>query len=322
MARSIKKFTPKLSVPRLPDWNSDEPDVFEEMTLQEHLEELRDRIVKSIIVIVPAFLIGFYFSDNILSDITAKSNVERLQILDAVGPITVTFQISLYAAIAITMPFLVYQFMAFLMPGMTRQEKKLVFTSMPFVTILFIAGTAFGYFVAAPRAMKFLSSWNSDVFDFQITAQNALTFFLRLVLGLGIGFQLPVIVFVLSRLGIIRVEQLRRWRKYAYLILMVLAAIITPTPDPLNMAVVAIPLILLYELGILISAIFHRTTKRTTGIDGEERHELAVVDDMDHAIIDVDEEDAPDTVEAPVVNSLSKARVNSNRDRSINPDNV
>lgn len=257
----LKKFVP--SVPRLPDWDSDEPDVFEEMTLQEHLEEFRDRVIKAFIAIVPAFIIGWIFHQQLLGDITKKSNVDKLQILDAVGPLTVSFQVSAYIAVAITMPVLVYQFMAFLMPGMTKKEKKVVFTSMPFVTLLFIAGTMFGYFVAAPRAMTFLSTWNQGVFDFQITAQNALTFFLRLVLGLGIGFELPVVVFVLSRLGIVRTDQMRKFRKYAYVLLLILAAIITPTPDPINLGIVALPLIGLYELGIIISSVFGKTITRS-----------------------------------------------------------
>ncbi len=261
MARFLK--APKLSMPHLPDWNSDEPEVFEEMTLQEHLEEFRDRIIKMIIAIVPAFIIGWIFHASVLKDIRDKSKaVGGLQTLSAVDPITISFQISLYIAIAITMPIIVYQFIAFLMPGMTRKEKKFLFSSLPFITILFVAGALFGYFIAAPRAMDFLSNWNQGILKWEITAQNAVTFFLRLVLGVGIGFQLPVIIFVLTKLGLVNVKQLRKWRKYAYLVLFVAAAIITPTPDPLNMSVVAIPLILLYEFGILISAFFGRTIIR------------------------------------------------------------
>lgn len=266
MARSIKNYVPKVSRPRKPDWwnaDIDEPEEFEEMTLQEHLEEFRDRIIRIFIAIVPAFIIGWFFHDDVLRDIRVKSNaIEGLQTLGAVDPITISFQISLYIAITICVPVIFYQFIAFLMPGMTRKEKKFLFSSLPFITILFLAGAWFGYFVAAPRALEFLSNWNSDILKWELTAQNAVTFFLRLVIGIGIGFQLPVVIFVLSKLGIVSVEKLRKWRKYAYLLLFVAAAIITPTPDPINMATVAIPLILLYELGIIISAVFGRTVIR------------------------------------------------------------
>ncbi len=266
MARSLKNFRPKLSRPRIPDWwsaESDAPDEFEEMTLQEHLEEFRDRIIKMLFAIVPAFIIGWIFHDNILNDIKEKSNVEEgLQTLAATDPLGISFQISLYIALSITMPIIVYQFIAFLMPGMTRKEKKFLFSSMPFIFILFILGAWFGYFVAAPRALEFLSGWNSDILKWELTAQNAVTFFLRLVIGVGLGFQLPVIIFVLTKLGLVSVKQLRKWRKYAYLLLLVAAAIITPTPDPINLAVVAVPLILLYEMAIVISQVFGKTIIR------------------------------------------------------------
>lgn len=279
MARSIKNYVPKISVPksrpRLPDWWSadyDEPETFEEMTLQEHLEEFRDRIIKMLIAIVPAFIIGWIFHDNILNDIKEKSNVEEgLQTLAATDPLGISFQISLYIALSITMPIIIYQFIAFLMPGMTRKEKKFLFSSMPFIFLLFITGAAFGYFVAAPRALEFLSGWNSEILKWELTAQNAVTFFLRLVIGVGLGFQLPVIIFVLTKLGLVSVQQLRKWRKYAYLLLLVAAAIITPTPDPINLTVVAVPLILLYELAILISQVFGKTIIR----DEERAEKLA-----------------------------------------------
>lgn len=270
MARSIKNFVPKISVPksrpRIPDWWSateDDPEEFQEMTLQEHLEEFRDRIIRIFIAIVPAFIIGWIFHGRVLSDIRSKAQaIDGLQTLGAVDPITISFQISLYIAIAISIPVIFYQFIAFLMPGMTRKEKRFLFSSLPFVTLMFAAGAWFGYFVAAPRALEFLSGWNSDILKWEITAQNAVTFFLRLVIGIGIGFQLPIIVFVLTKLGLVNVAQLRRWRKYSYLLLLIAAAIITPTPDPLNMSIVAAPLILLYELGIVISAFFGKTVIR------------------------------------------------------------
>lgn len=266
MARSIKNYVPKVSIPKIPDWwsaDDDTPEEFEEMTLQEHLEEFRDRIIKMLIAIVPAFIIGWIFHDNVLRDIESKSNVDGgLQTLAATDPLGISFQISLYIALSITMPIIVYQFIAFLMPGMTRKEKKFLFSSMPFIAILFLTGAWFGYFVAAPNALAFLSEWGSDYLKWDLTAQNAVTFFLRLVIGVGLGFQLPIVIFVLTKLGIVNVAQLRKWRKYAYLILLVAAAIITPTPDPINLAVVAIPLILLYELAILISQVFGKTIIR------------------------------------------------------------
>lgn len=259
MARFLKM--PKLSMPKLPDWNSDDPEVFEEMTLQEHLEEFRDRIIKMIIAIVPAFIIGFMFQDNILMDIRGKANaVDGLQNLAPTDTITLSFKVALYVAIAITMPIIVYQITAFLMPGMTRKEKKYLFKSLPFVTILFLLGVWYGYFIAAPRALYFLSNWNSEVFAWQPTGDETVSFFLTLMIGLGLAFQLPIIMFILVKLGVASPKKLRAWRKYSFMLLLVASAIITPSTDPFNMAVVAAPLIVLYELGIWISVFFAKTT--------------------------------------------------------------
>lgn len=276
---------PSLRVPRIPEI-TDEPDVFEEMTLQEHLEELRDRIMKMVLAIVPAFIFGFIIQGRILVDIREKAHaVDGLQNLSPTDPLTLSFKVALYVALAITMPIIVYQFIAFLAPGMTRKEKRFLFMSLPFVTILFILGVYYGYFIAAPRALYFLSNWNKDVFNWQPTGNDTVSFFLTLMIGLGLAFQLPVIMFVLSKLGIARPDQMRKWRKYAFLLLMVAAAIITPSTDPYNMAVVAVPLVVLYEVGIIISSLFAKKTVsgRAATPDGEtvEDAEIAEVEKAD-----------------------------------------
>ncbi len=285
MARSFMQKIPTLRVPRIPEI-TDEPDVFEEMTLQEHLEELRDRIMKMVLAIVPAFIFGFIIQGRILVDIREKANaVDGLQNLSPTDPLTLSFKVALYVALAITMPIIVYQFIAFLAPGMTRKEKRFLFMSLPFVTILFILGVYYGYFIAAPRALYFLSNWNKDVFNWQPTGNDTVSFFLTLMIGLGLAFQLPVIMFVLSKLGIARPDQMRKWRKYAFLLLMVAAAIITPSTDPYNMAVVAVPLVVLYEVGIIISSMFAKTTVsgRATTPEGAavEDAEIAEVEKAD-----------------------------------------
>lgn len=278
---------PTLRVPRLPEV-TDEPDVFEEMTLQEHLEELRDRIMKMVLAIVPAFIFGFIIQGRILVDIREKANaVDGLQNLSPTDPLTLSFKVALYVALAITMPIIVYQLIAFLAPGMTRKEKRFLFMSLPFVTVLFILGVYYGYFIAAPRALYFLSNWNKDVFNWQPTGNDTVSFFLTLMIGLGLAFQLPVIMFILSKLGIARPDQMRKWRKYAFLVLMVAAAIITPSTDPYNMAVVAVPLVVLYEVGIIISSLFAKSTvsgRNTTPegvtVDDAEIAEVEKADDV------------------------------------------
>ncbi|HWV24633.1 MAG TPA: twin-arginine translocase subunit TatC, partial [Thermomicrobiales bacterium] len=199
MAHSLKKLPtprlPKLRIPRLPEV-TDEPDVFEEMTLQEHLEEFRNRILKIAIAIVPTFLFGFWFAKYVLADIASKANtVSGLDVRAPTETITLTFKIALYVAIAICMPIIIYQLVAFLAPGMTRKEKRILYTALPFVSVLFITGAWYGYFVAAPKALYFLSTWNTSAFDWNPDGNETVSFFLTLTVGLGLAFQLPVIMF-------------------------------------------------------------------------------------------------------------------------------
>jgi sec-independent protein translocase protein TatC len=146
----------------------------------------------------------------------------------------------------------------FLAPGLTRKEKRLLFLSLPFVVLLFLLGVAYAFFFAAPRALTFLSSFMPDIYEWTPEGNAVITFFLTLMLGLGLAFQLPVVMFILAKLGVASPDKMRSFRKYAVLILLVLSAVITPSTDPFNMAIVAVPLLLLYELGVIIARIFAR----------------------------------------------------------------
>lgn len=285
MARSIKQFIPNVRIPRLPEI-TDEPDVFEEMTLQEHLTELRDRIMKMVIAIVPTFIFGFVMSRRIIADIADRANaVSGLDVRSPTDPLTLSFKIGLYVAIAICMPIIVYQLVAFLAPGMTRKEKRVLYSALPFVSILFIAGVWYGYFVAAPRALTFLSEWMPEAMQWDPDGPEVISFFMTLMIGLGLAFQLPVIMFILAKIGIAGPDLMRKYRKYAFLVLLVAAAIITPSTDPYNMAIVAVPLVVLYEVGIILSSIFAKTGLRnqpTTpeGVEVEETSAIEKADDI------------------------------------------
>lgn len=234
-----------------------QPDVFEEMTLHEHLTEVRDRIVRIVIVIIPLFLLSFFLAPSVLEQIQMKANASQgLDIRAPTDPLMLYFKVSLYIAVAMGMPVIVYQLIAFLSPGLTRKEKRVLFAALPFVTLLFIGGVSYGYFVAAPQAMNFLSGFQAAVFNWEPDANETLSFFMTLMLGLGISFQLPLVMFLLSRLGIVSPRTMRAWRRYAILLIAIAAAIITPSTDPFNMMLVAIPLYALYEVGIVVSSVF------------------------------------------------------------------
>src|SRR5262249_15104036 len=183
-------------------------------------------------------------------------------------PITLYFKVALYIAIALALPVLLWQLIGFLLPGLTKKEKRFLILSLPFVVLLFIAGVAYGFFFAAPRALQFLAGFMSDMFEWSPEGSETITFFLTLMIGLGLAFQLPVVMFILAKLGVVSPKKMSSWRKYAILVLMILAAVITPSTDPFNMMVVFVPLYVLYEAGILVSRLFARTTLRDAAASG------------------------------------------------------
>jgi len=269
MARTIKVPAWKFKIPRLPSVDPTTPDVFDEMTLQEHLIELRDRIMKICIAVGVAFVLGFILAKPLLEQMVMHAQLEGsgFDIRSPTEPLTIFFKVALYIAIALTLPFTVYQIIAFLAPGLTSREKRVLYGSMPFVSILFVAGVAYGYFVAAPRALLFLSGFLAGIFDWNPDGNEILTFFLTLMMGLGIAFQLPVLMFIVAKIGLVRPQQMRQHRKYAILALVIVAAVITPSTDPINMGIVALPLLILYEAGILISVVFAKRPLRIADDD-------------------------------------------------------
>jgi sec-independent protein translocase protein TatC len=232
-----------------------EPDTFLEMTLQEHLEELRQRLMYATIAVIIALAAGMYFATTVLEYIAEKAKVPEegiLTISPTEGFVT-WFKVALYIAIAIAMPVLVYQLLRFVAPGLTLRERRVVYMSLPLVSLFFVAGVAFAFFVLVPRALDFLSGFSDSVFAWNPRADELISFYLRLMLGVGIGFEMPVVILVLARIGAVSVRRLTKFRKWAFLLVLVASAVITPTPDPFNMMLVAVPLYLLYELGIVFA---------------------------------------------------------------------
>ncbi len=225
------------------------------MTLQEHLEELRSRMLYSSIAILIALVVGLVFAQPLIGVIGEQANVSEEGIL-TINPtegFVSYFKVAIYIAIAIAMPILIYQLVAFVAPGLTRGEKRYVYRAIPFVVFFFICGVAFAFFIVIPRALDFLSGFGSNVFKWDPTADSLISFYLRLMIGVGIVFELPPMLYILARLGVVNHKRLTSIRKFAFLACMIAAAIITPTPDPFNMMLVAIPMYFLYEFGTFLT---------------------------------------------------------------------
>jgi sec-independent protein translocase protein TatC len=170
-------------------------------------------------------------------------------------------KVAFYTGIAMAMPLLVYQLFRFLAPGLTKTERRWILLSLPAITLFFVGGVVFCYFLVLPSALDFLLNFGTDDVEAQVSISEFLSFVTTFLLAVGVSFQTPIIVFLLSKLGIATPKRLSRFRRWAYVLAFIAAAIITPTPDPVNQIIVAVPIILLYELGIIFARLGNRQPK-------------------------------------------------------------
>ena len=209
-------------------------------------------------------------------------NQERQPVtLGVTEPFVTTFTVAGYAALLLSLPFLLYQAYAFVLPAFSPKERKVALPVMAMVPILFIAGCAFGYFVALPRAVDFLQNFNNQSFDILIRASDYYKFSVVLIALIGLLFQIPVGVLAVTRLGIISGRQLAKNRGYVILALSIVAAVATPTPDPVTMLVAMAPLVVLFELSVLMARIFERRSDRAAAKEEAEDEDDDEDDDVD-----------------------------------------
>lgn len=192
------------------------------------------------------------------AEATPDSVAQRPITFGITEPFLTTFKVATYAAILLVLPFLLFQAYAFILPAFTNKERKAVLPILVMIPLLFIGGVAFGYYVALPKAADFLLNFNEQNFDIQLRAQDYYSFSVTFLASIGFLFQVPMGVLALTRLGIVSVAQLRKNRGYVLLGTAVVAAIVTPTPDPITMIVTMAPLVVLFELSILGASFLER----------------------------------------------------------------
>jgi len=232
------------------------------MSLLEHLDELRRRIFISVIAVVIAFIGCWIYAREIFHwleqpILNALPEGEKLAFTDLAGPFLLYIKVALLAAIFVASPVILLQLWLFLRPGLYRRERRLAAPFLVFTTLFFLAGGYFGYLIAFPMVVRFLLSMGED-FRQVVTIQTYFGMMSKILLGLGLVFEMPMLIFFLARLGIVTARQLLRWFRWAVLAIFVVAAIITPTPDVATQTVFAVPMIGLYLLGIGVAAVFGR----------------------------------------------------------------
>jgi sec-independent protein translocase protein TatC len=227
------------------------------MTLVEHLDELRARVIVSLSALGVALALCFW-QNHLLLELAGgplPDNHGRLITFGVTEPFTTTVTVATYGALILAGPVILYQLYAFILPALSDKDKRTILPLLGLIPVLFIAGIAFGYFVVLPAATHFLLNFNDHQFNIQVRARDYYSFFSSTLLACGVVFQVPVGILAATRLGIVTVKQLRSNRRYAYLICAVVAAAL-PGVDPVSMLLETAPLIMLYELSIVLAKLF------------------------------------------------------------------
>ncbi len=238
-----------MPVPELPPATEDLP----RMTLLEHLEELRRRLVWSLLSLAVAFIPCWYWVEPIFGflerPIAKIRPGEKLVFLGLADPFLLYFKVAALAALFVAAPFILLQLWGFVAPGLYKKERLYLAPFLLFGSLFFLGGGAFAYYVAFPMAASFLLGIGEQ-FQMMLTVERYFSFLMTMILGLGMMFELPIVILVLAALGVVTPQFLLRHFRWAVLIIFVIAAIITPTPDVVNLCVFALPAIGLYLLGI------------------------------------------------------------------------
>ncbi len=236
----------------------DEKEEAGEMSFIDHLEELRWRIIYSLIGVIAGAVIVWFFKDFLMEEVLlrpAKEKGLQLQNLRPFGQVFLYMEVALFGGIILSIPNIVYQFWKFIAPGLFPSERKYIVWIVLFTSLCFLAGISFAYFAILPAAFTFFVHFGSDNIENIIAIGYYFEFVLTLMLGAGLIFELPMLSFFLSRLGLLTPKIMRRYWRHAMVTSALVAALLSPGPDPFSMLLMAIPLVFLYEISILISRV-------------------------------------------------------------------
>jgi len=243
---------------KLLEENVDHPS---EMTFLGHLEELRWRVVYSLIGIIIGTIVTWIFIDFLVENILlipAKIAEIHLQNLRPFGQLFLFMQIAIIGGIVLTIPNIFYQIWKFISPALKQSERKYITLIVIFSSICFLTGVAFAYFIMLPLTLKFAGEFGTTDIENNFAIAEYFSIIISVMLGAALVFELPMLSFLLSKLGIITPKIMRKFRKHSIITILILAAILTPGTDPVAQVLLAIPLTLLYEISIIVSKVFQK----------------------------------------------------------------
>jgi sec-independent protein translocase protein TatC len=225
-----------------------------EMSLWDHLEELRKRLLVAILALVVAAGVSFYFAPQLL-DILASpvGGLEKLHVIRVTENLSVTMKISLLGGVILAMPVIVYELLVFVLPGLHQNEKRWLFVGVPAASLLFLVGVLFAYRIMLPVAIPFLTSFLDT--QSSIILSDYIDFVTNLLFYIGLSFEIPLIIFILAKLKLVTARMLLKQWRVAILVIAIIAAVATPTTDPVNMGILMIPLFFLYWFSVLLAAL-------------------------------------------------------------------
>lgn len=238
------------------DQISDDNSPAREMSFFDHLEELRWRIIKAVIALILASVACAFFSDFLVQDALLgplRAAHLKVQVLTPYGIMLLYMEVILFAGLIVSMPVILFQIWRFVAPGLMPNERQYVWWIVFFTSFCFLAGVAFGYFVLVPTALTFFAGFGTQNIDLNIAADRYTSFILSLIVGAGLVFELPMISFFLSKIGILTPAFMRHYRRHAIVVILIIAAVVTPTPDIVTQSLLAAPMFVLYEISIIVS---------------------------------------------------------------------
>jgi sec-independent protein translocase protein TatC len=245
-----------------------------EMSFFDHLEELRWRIVKAGIGIVVGMIVCWIFIDWIMDDVFLRPITAlnkslspgqqpfHMQNLKPFGQVFLYMQVAIIGGIILSIPNILYQLWAFIAPGLLPKERKYIRAIVAFSSVCFLAGIVFAYYVMLPAALTFFAGFGSTTIENNIAINEYMSFAVSLLLAAGVVFELPMVSWFLSRLGILKPAFMRKYRRHSIVGIFILAAVLTPGTDPVSQVLLAIPLMALYEVSIWVSAMAWRARRR------------------------------------------------------------
>lgn len=233
---------------------SQEISLEEEMSIWEHLNELRRRLFIAFGAMVVTTVASFLVTDRLIAFLsTPIGGIQNLQSIEITENISVFMRVSLLAGVILAMPILVYEGLSFVMPGLKPGEKKWIYLAVPSLSLLFLAGVMFTFYVMLPAAIPFMTGFLGVRTEVRLS--NYIGFVTNIMFWVGISFETPLLVFVLAKMKLVTARALAKQWRFAIVIIAIIAAVVTPTPDPINMGLLMLPLTILYLLSIILAAL-------------------------------------------------------------------